>query len=305
MITTLIIDGGLGRVLTAIPALEKFVRNNPNTQIIISSPPTMLFTDLLYSNKILSKHVFDSNTKGIFEKIKDTKIQKPDPYFNSDYLNGKINLIDAWNQEINNDKETMSTPKLELKKDEIDYFAKTRNQIQGKLIAFQPFGSSLEFVENDIRDPTMRSLTIYATNQITLALREQGYNIWLMTDKNIPTLSINQYFQFYPKSAREIAAMIYHCDYFVGIDSLGQHIARFLQKPGTVIMGGTNATNVTYPDYFNILNNDDTKTYMPYRISEFDWWVSQVLNDDIMQFSDKKIKKICNKIIKHIHKTLD
>lgn len=303
MKTTLIIDGGLGRILTAISALEKFVKNNPDTYIIIGSPPNMLFTDLLYSNKILAKHVLDWNTKGIFEKIKDTKIEKPEPYFNSDYLNGKISLIDAWNQVINNDKETMPVPKLKLRKDEIDYFAKTRNQIQGKLIAFQPFGSSLEIIDTTVKDQTLRSLTVETTHQITLALREKGYNVWLMTDKNIPSLELNLYFQFYPKSAREIASMIYHCDYFIGIDSLGQHIARFLKKPGTVIIGGTNATNVTYPDYFNILNDDDTKPYMPYRISEYDWWVSQTLNDDIMDFSDKKTKKFCKKIIKHIKKT--
>lgn len=301
--TTHIIDGGLGRILTAIPALEKYVTNNPNSYIIIGSPPNMLFTDLLYSNKILSKHVFDWNTKGIFEKIKDTLILKPEPYYNSDYINGKINMMDAWNRVINNDHETMPTPKLKLRKDELFQFQQIRKQVQGKLIAFQPFGSGLEIIENNIRDQTHRSLTLETTQKITSALREQGYVVWLMTDRNIPMLQMNNYLEYYTKSSREIAAMIYYCDYFLGVDSVGQHIARFLKKPGTVIMGATNAMNATYPDHFNILNDDENRPYMPYRLGEFDWWVKQTLNDDIMDFSDKKIKKFCKKIIKHIKKT--
>jgi hypothetical protein len=302
-ITTLIIDGGLGRILTAIPALEKYVINNPNTYIVICSPPNVLFTGLLYSNKILSKNVFDWNTKGIFEKIKDTHIIKPDPYYNSDYLNGKINMMDAWNQVINNDKDVMPIPKIKLRKDELYNFSQIRKQVQGKLIAFQPFGSGLEVIDNNIRDQTHRSLTLNTTQQITQALKDEGYHVWLMIDRNIPMLQMNNFVEYYPQSSRDIAGMISQCDYFLGIDSVGQHIARFLKKPGTVIMGATNAVNASYPDYFNILNNDENRPYMPYRFNEFDWWVSQTLNDDIMDFSDKKTKKFCKKIIKHIKKT--
>lgn len=302
-ITTLIIDGGLGRILTAIPALEKYVTTNPNTYIVICSPPNVLFTGLLYSNKILSKHVFDWNTKGIFEKIKDTHIIKPDPYYNSDYLNGKINMMDAWNQVINNDKDVMPIPKIKFRKDELYNFSQIRKQVQGKLIAFQPFGSGLEVIDNNIRDQTHRSLTLKTTQQITQALKDEGYHVWLMIDRNIPMLQMNNFVEYYPQSSRDIAGMISQCDYFLGIDSVGQHIARFLKKPGTVIMGATNAVNTSYPDYFNILNNDENRPYMPYRFNEFDWWVSQTLNDNIMDFSDKKTKKFCKKIIKHIKKT--
>ena len=68
-------------------------------------------------------------------------------------------------------------------------------------------------------------------------------------------------------------------------------------------MGGTNSTNTTYPDHFNILNDDPNKTYMPYRLGDFDWWLSEVLNDDVFDISDSDLKLLGKNILKHIVKT--
>ena len=52
---------------------------------------------------------------------------------------------------------------------------------------------------------------------------------------------------------RQWAAIIEAADYFIGCDSVGQHMARAFDKPGTVILGSTFAENITYPDHFQIL----------------------------------------------------
>lgn len=296
---TFIIDGGLGRVITAIPALEKYVSKNPNTNILVHG-----WLPIIFGNKILSKVAEDAlQVKGTFDKIKKTTIVRPEPYFNNDYINGRISLMDAWNQEINGDKESMPIPNIYLRKDEIEQGAVIRKSYHRKVIAFQPFGSTADISANGVKDNTLRSLDAKTTQTIVKSLKQQGYGIWLMTDKNIPFLNGTDFINHYPQSIRDVASIIYNCDYFLGIDSSGQHIARVFNKPGSIIMGGTNTKNVTYPDHFNIINDVENKEYMPYRLTEFDWWLSETLNKDIMNFDDKKIKEISTNIVKHIKKT--
>ena len=298
MATTIIIDGGLGRVITAIPALEKYVTKYPDTIIVIFQ-----WISIVMGNRILTNNIFDSNYKDIYNKIKNTKIIKPEPYFNSDYLNGRISLIDAWNQEINGDNEKLGIPKIYLSKDEIKNMAFIRNNYYQKIIAFQPFGSAANITEDNVTDKTKRSLDARITQYLVKLLRNQGYGLWLMTDTMIPFLDANSFINAGSMNIREVAGLLYHCDYFLGIDSSGQHMARTFNIPGSVIMGGTNSTNTTYPDHFNILNDDPNKTYMPYRLGDFDWWLSEVLNDDVFDISDSDLKLLGKNILKHIVKT--
>lgn len=292
---TFIIDGGLGRVITAIPALEKYVKTQGNCNII-----THFWTPILWGNKILTPHVLDASTKNIYKLIKDTKIIKPEPYYNSEYLNGKISLADAWNQELNQDNETMPIPKLYLSRDEHRKGSLVRNNKSTKIIAFQPFGSTAEITETEVYDSTMRSLNADTTKKLVRYLRGQGFSLWLMTDKMIPFLQASDFVNFNSANIREVAAAMSHCDYFVGVDSSGQHLARCMNVPGTVIMGGTNTKNVSYPDFFNILNDDADKTYMPYRMADFDIWLSGIENDGIMDFDDDKITEISKSIVRHL-----
>lgn len=298
MNTTLLIDGGLGRVITAIPALEKFVKSNPNCNIV-----TYGWTAILFGNKIITNNIVDNSTKGLFNRIKDTKIIKPEPYYNSDYLNGKINLADAWNQEINGDNEKMPIPRLFFKKDELKKASAVKKTNHKKIIAFQPFGSTAVISDKDVQDNTYRSLGVNLVRGIVDGLRKNNYGIWLMTDKVIPFIQKNEVLDYFPTDTREMAAAISLCDYFLGIDSSGQHIARAFDKPGSIIMGGSNPTNVSYPDFFNILNDRPDRCYMPYRITEFDWWLSELQNDSVLDFNKKEIDDMVKNILSHIQKT--
>ena len=91
-------------------------------------------------------------------------------------------------------------------------------------------------------------------------------------------------------------------DYFIGVDSVGQHIARALGIPGTVIVGSTFAINTTYPDYFNIVEKEDAKKYSPIRISGLESHLADRANDTLMDFSDDQINKIYANILKDIEK---
>ena len=99
------------------------------------------------------------------------------------------------------------------------------------------------------------------------------------------------------------AAIIDSSDYFVGVDSVGQHMARALGKPGTVILGSTFAINVTYPDYFQILERDNTvKKYSPIRIAGLDCHLADRINDRCMEFTDSDIDSIYKQIVQDIEK---
>lgn len=295
---TLLIDGGLGRVITAIPALEKFVKQNPETNIV-----TYGWTPILWGNRVLKDFITDNMTKGLLEKIRHTKIIKPEPYFNSDYINGKINLADAWNQEINNDQESMPLPQLFLSSKELKENSKFKTSNNTKVIAFQPFGSSAIIGENSVEDNSFRSLNIETTKYLVNLLRKEGYLIYLMVDKMIPFLRGEDFINHYPPGVRDMAATVANVDYFLGIDSCGQHIARCFKKPGSVIIGATNPVNISYPNHYNLLNYDKDRTYMPYRIAEFDWWLGEIENSTIMEFNQNQLKEMGKNILEHIKKS--
>jgi ADP-heptose:LPS heptosyltransferase len=101
------------------------------------------------------------------------------------------------------------------------------------------------------------------------------------------------------------AAIIEASDYFIGCDSLGQHIARAFDKPGTVLMGSTFAINTTYPDYFQIIENENVeKVYSPIRICGFDAHLADRLNDKCMDFTDDQVEEIYKKIVTDIKEKL-
>ena len=64
MKTAVFINGGAGRVLCAIPALEAYLENNPDTIIV-----TEAWAELFLASKKLRDICFVPNTKNLFEII--------------------------------------------------------------------------------------------------------------------------------------------------------------------------------------------------------------------------------------------
>lgn len=288
MKTTLIIDGGLGRHVAAIPALENFVKRNPDTLIV-----TNYWTGIFWGNKILSDKIFDASTKGLFEKIKDTKIIKPEPYYNTDFLNNKISMMEAFNIEINGDnpQETID-PKLYFSKSEL-YNAKTRIDPSRKTVVYQPYGSTAKYIAGEIVDDTLRSLNKKNSLDLMQAMISAGYQVIVFDTKGVEEL--NECENLNTVQYRECAAVIANADYFLGIDSCGQHIAYATKTPGATFFGGTSEINFGYPDWFTTIVKDQERKYAPFRICEFDTWLINVHNDGIMEFDD--MGTICHAVL--------
>jgi hypothetical protein len=304
MNTTFIINGGAGRVVSSIPALEKYYKLNPNDNFTVL---VQGWESLFWSHPILQTKVFSSNQKGNFDRyIKNSKVVCPEPYHNTDFFNQKINMTQAFDQEINQTKDhsNLNYQCLHLSEYEIaksaDHIEKLKSQKKKrKIVVFQPFGSGAEIADKQVIDRSNRSFQSKAYYKIVQSLM----NDCIVLYASLPefrqandTFSIT--FDEMQTYHRMLMCMIYHCDYFIGCCSVGQHVARAFLKPGLVCMGGTSEYNFSYPDHFSIYRKrNTTPTYVPWRLSDIDCEFADRQNNGLMSFDDKELNEII-KIIK-------
>lgn len=308
MNTTFIISGGAGRILTAIPAFEKYQQLNPkdNFTILVHA-----WDQLFWGHPALQNRVFLANLKGNFENfIKNNKTIVPEPYHLHSYYNQKTNLAEAFDEIINNTTKHddlnyncihLSEVEIEQTKELIEKF-KTEKKKQ-KVIVFQPYGSSVEIINNKPIDKSNRSLRAEHYLKIVKELSKNAVVVYasqpeIKHPQDTFSVSFSQpelpYFRY-------LAGLVYHSDYFVGCDSVGQHVARMLNKPGLVLMGGTDEQNTSYPKYFDIYRKKDhPPTFIPMRLSDVDNEFANRLNNNIMNFTDSEIKEIISIVKKEL-----
>lgn len=304
-----IIDGGAGRVIASIPALIKYVKKNPDVDVTFFLAG---WDTIAWGIPELHKISFSLEIKGIFEsKIKQLdSLVSPEPYRLPNYYNQKCSLAEAFDEIINEttDHSDLGIPKLVLNKLEEKQAATIISQVKfqqqkQKTIIIQPFGRSAQRVdEKDIIDDSSRSIEPQVYLKLIKKLSTK-YNLIFFGEKNFQVPGDT--FTFKPEIAdlRAWAALIEASDYFVGCDSVGQHIARAFNKPGTVIIGSTYAINTTYPKHFNIFEKTNIqKTYSPIRISQFESHLADRYNDRCMEFDDNEIDQLYKSIVEDIEK---
>ena len=84
--------------------------------------------------------------------------------------------------------------------------------------------------------------------------------------------------------------------YFVGCDSVGQHMSHSLDIPSTVVLGSTFKENVTYDDKnVSIIDlAEGKKMYSPIRMCHNE--IADVNNEKLMQLVDTDYDKIISSI---------
>jgi len=299
MNTTFMLSGGAGRVITAIPALEKYHKLNPDDdfKVLIHG-----WENLYWSHPLLQDRTYSVGQKGIFNLvIKNSILKHPEPYHRFSYYNQQTSLIEAFDEEINEttDHSDLDKPNLYCHRGEL---ASTSKMIEDakvlkgkkKFCVFQPYGSGISLVNDRPYDSSGRSLDVDDALKLGQLLAKDyvvlyfgpndfvhpGDNVMLNT-RDVPNADL-----------RFFMAMIAQCDLFVGVDSVGQHMARAFNKPGLIIMGSTFEKNVTYPDYFKIYRNGIKPTYNPIRIGGSDSEFADRSNDGIMSFTEKQIQEM-------------
>jgi hypothetical protein len=300
------IDGGAGRVIASIPALEKYHRLNPNTDwgVMIGG-----WDSLVWGNDLLQDITFNPDTKGIFDLwVKDSDIVTPEPYRVNGYFNQELSLAEAFDELINetSDHSDLEPPKLYLNKNEEKTAANVvadMKQQQGDkkyTVVIQPFGRSARVDRETIIDDSSRSLDPDSYLRLVKNL-SQKCNILLFAEQDY-FLQQDTYTFKVTMDLRGYMALIESSDYFIGCDSVGQHMARGFNKPGSVFVGSTFAINTSYPDYFNIIerNEGKNKKYSPIRIAGLDSHLADRINDTCMDFTEDEIDTISKDILNDI-----
>ena len=305
MNTTFLLSGGIGRVVTSIPALEKFYKLNPedNFKVLVNG-----WENVFWSHPILQNRTFDPNQKGSFELyVKNNNLVVPEPYNNYNFYNQKTNLVQAFDEIINDDldhtdlKESgylylNTTEKNNAKQNIANFKDLTKKD---KIIVFQPYGSAAQQISTEVVDDSNRSCSVENYFEIIKTLSEHAAVVF-MGQNNLRHVNdnISIYLNDDAYYIRNMIGLISECDFFLGVDSVGQHIAKSFNKPGMILMGGTDERNYSYPNHFKIFRKErSVPLYAPWRISDTDSNYSNRLNDGMMEYTKDEIKEICNLVI--------
>lgn len=300
------INGGAGRVIASVPALEELDRRGELAGIVCEGG-----LEVFLGHPTLQDKAWDMNHKGLFEDlIKDNICISTEPYRDHEYYNQRSSLQQSfWWEIVGERTDKNRKPTFKLNKNEemsaIGVISQAKQQHQkDKTIVIQPFGRSSQMGPGVVYDQSSRSIE-QATFIDLVGELSKDYNVIYMGEHqlNVVNLPLFQPQEMLP--FRVWAAIIEASDYFIGCDSVGQHLAYAFDKPGTVILGSTFAVNVSYPEYFNIIEKENAeKRYSPIRIAGFASEEADRLNDTLMDFSKEELKSIIANIKNHIKKTV-
>ncbi len=304
------VNGGAGRVISSIPAFEKYAENNDDFIIVCEGG-----TDFFKGHPTLDGRVYDHWHKNLFqEHIKHRDCVSPEPYRVWHYYNQKCTLAQAYDMLINDLDEPRELPKprIELNKMEVIQGFNVVQEVKSvtkkdKVIVIQPFGRSVESVGEFIADSSSRSMPLTATVDIINQLKKD-YAVIVMSEIHFPVEDDEEKAKYkiarpQIQDMRVWAAVIDVADHFLGCDSMGQHIVRALDKTATVVVGSTYPENISYPGHkdFDILDvGNGRREYAPIRIT-LDERVDR-FNDEAMELDRKQITEIVESCRKRLGK---
>lgn len=301
MTTIISLDGGLGRIITAIPALLKYHQLHPNEEWYITIPGWDFMT---WGFPELQERTFNPDARGSFDLFwKADRVITPEPYRVPAYYRNEISLREAFDIEINASTHHNDLPLMQLKLSsperrkayEIIEEAKSKHK-KSKTIVIQPFGSTATPHASGIYDDSLRSIPKTMLNYFINEL-SKNYNLIFLGAKEFN--NIKTYKPDPDPNLREWSAIIEAADYFIGCDSCGQHICKALNKKASVVVAGTHRVNVTY-DGFHIIERDVPFYPDAMRISGFQSHMSSRLNEPRIQFTQDEIETAYQEIIQII-----
>lgn len=292
------IDGGIGRVITSIPALLKYHKNNPEEEWYLSISG---WDYVSFGIPELHERSFNPETKGSWGNyyLKADKVIHTEPYRLPNFYKGKISLAEAFDEIINEtddhsdlEYETLSISYSETRRGQELIFSAYESQGKEQTVVINPYGSTAQMNSMGVYDDSLRSLPENMFMKLSKLLAEDYNVIYMGYQQLLPQDDIEHL--CIPKPdvhIRDWMGVISQVDYLIGCDSVGQHIARATGTQGCVIMGGTDPVNMSYPDYFRIIQRKKP-VYSPMRVSMTQSNFSERLNKDCMSYTEKEILDI-------------
>ena len=278
------LNGGMGRIISAIPALEKYyeAKEDPDFIIVIEG-----ICNIMNGHPTLDNKTYDMYHKNLFHtKLINMDIVSPEPYRLNEYFNQKCDIAQAFDMLINNKGiRELPAPTLILSKEELLEGRKAIDEIKKKvkkekLVIIQPFGRAITQIDNSFVDKSNRSIEFSNLKQMIKKLQEKDWAVCIMSEFGIEFKDAG----FKDEVAipeipdlRKWAGLIKYADHFLGCDSVGQHLAKAMETPASVVMGATYPINTSYPNdkNFTIIDMGQfDREYDPIRIS-FDERISR------------------------------
>ena len=161
---------------------------------------------------------------------------------------------------------------------------------------FQPFGQSCKKEGDFIFDTSGRSFEVANVLEILKELNK-NYGVIIMSEVEIPGWQNLGVACPQGMGLNDWAGVINAADYFLGCDSVGQHLANAVGKPATVVTGSTFPENISYPDNkkFTIIDNGkDARRYVPIRMT-MDIFLDRD-SEDLMVLKPDTVKKVCKSV---------
>ena len=292
------INGGAGRVVASIPALEKYAETHDDFIIVCEGG-----MNFYRGHPVLHKYAYDNWHKGLFEdKIKDRDCITPEPYRQWHYYNQKCSLAQAFDIEINglDEPRELPAPNITLAKGEgiqgmqlVDEAISTTGK--EKVIVIQPFGRGIMDTGGYMFDPTSRSFNLSDISTIINNLKKD-YCVIVMSEFPFQTEegeSKDAYIVPNIEDIRIWASIIDRADHFLGCDSVGQHIAKAVGSTVTAVIGSTYPINISYPNdpKFDIIDlGEDRRTFSPIRLTMEDY--QDIQNDECMSMTEEDVSAV-------------
>ena len=301
MTTIIWVDGGIGRVITSIPALLKYHKNHPDEEWYIMIPGWDFIT---WGFPELQERSFNPDSRGSFDLFwKADRVITAEPYRVPGYYRNEISLREAFDVVINDTTDHSDLFEMQLrlsspekrKAFEIIDQAKKLHKKQ-KTIVLQPFGSAATPHPAGIFDDSLRSIPKSMLDYFISNL-SKDYNLIYMGAKEFH--NIKTYKPDPDPQMREWMAIIDAADYFIGCDSCGQHMRRAFNKPASVMVAGTHSINTSYEN-FHIIEKDIPFQPDSMRISGFQAHNAARLNERRIEFTTEEIETEYQEIVSRI-----
>ena len=296
------IDGGIGRVITALPSLLKYHKNNPEEEWYLAISG---WDYVPLGIPELHEISFNPETKGSWEKyyLNADTVVSAEPYRLPNFYKGKISLAEAFDEIINETEdhsdleyETLSISNSETRRGQEIIYGAYEKSGKEQTIVINPYGSTAQISPVMVYDDSLRSLPESMFIELSKLLAEDYNVIYMGYHHLLPQEDIDHLYIPQPDlHIREWMGVISQIDYLIGCDSVGQHIARATGTQGCVIMGGTDPVNMSYPDYFRIIQRKKS-VYSPMRVSMTQSDFAERLNKDCMSYTDEEILDIYENI---------
>ena len=305
------INGGAGRVITSIPALEKYAETHDDFVIVAEGG-----MNFFKGHPVLDKFAYDHWHKNLFEdKIKDRDCMTPEPYRRWHYYNQKCNIAQAYDMEINglDEPRDLPTPKIKLSKTEAINALNLVEQIKAKtkkdkVIVVQPFGRDAEVQGEYIIDQSSRSFHQRDIVEVINNLRKD-YGVIIMSEFQfvVDPPDSNMIPCAWPQADIRVWAGIIECaDHFLGCDSVGQHIAKSVGTTVTTVIGATFPVNISYPEdrNFDIIDiGKGKRVFQPLRLTAEDY--QDMMNDECMKMKKEDVQSVITSCRKRLGKSKD